>query len=381
MSPGSGIFSVARDAEGKRWRLYTVPVTQPPGGYLVAEAPLDQIDAFISSFRQLVGTLALVGIVVTIAASWLVARSSLRPVDALTGAATAITRSRGFSRRVPEPRRRDELGRLATTFNEMLGSLEEAYRAEQRFVADASHELRAPLTAIQANLELVKRRPDLPESERQEAIDEALRESHRLSTLVADLLALARADAGVSLRMERVELDRVLLESTGQARNLARGQRLEVGTLQPAMVMGDRDRLKQLLLILLDNALKYTPSGGAVTVELIASGKVAELRVRDTGVGIDSEDLPKLFDRFYRADKARARDPGGTGLGLSIARWIVEQHRGAIRLESAPGRGTTAVVTLPLSAVPRTQLRLSYRSQSLHTFPLNFTLRGRRSPQ
>ena len=189
-------------------------------------------------------------------------------MDLLARAAHSITQSRNFALRVPEDGRRDELGRLASTFNEMLGSLEEAYRAQQRFVADASHELRAPLTVLQANLELVQRRPELSREEQEESISEALRETRRLSTLVADLLALARADAGVSLRMEKVELDRVLLESTGEVRRIARGRKLEVGELQPAVVLGDADRLKQLVLILLDNALKYTPADGRVTVEL-----------------------------------------------------------------------------------------------------------------
>jgi two-component system OmpR family sensor kinase len=214
-------------------------------------------------------------------------------------------------------------------------------------VADASHELRAPLTSIQGNLEILERQANLPGEERMEAIGEASREAHRLARLVADLLALARADAGVPLRQEPVEMDRVLMDSVAEARHLTHGQRLEVEHLEPAVVAGDPDRLKQLVLILLDNAIKYTPPDGRVTVRLQQNGTGIEVSVRDTGIGIPREDLPRVFDRFYRADPARSRDPGGTGLGLSIARWIAEQHGGAISLDSHPGKGTTAIVRLP----------------------------------
>jgi signal transduction histidine kinase len=250
---------------------------------------------------------------------------------------------------VPEPSRQDELGRLARTFNAMLASLQQAYQAQKQFVSDASHELRAPLTAIQGNLELIERHPDMPAEDRQEAMGEASREARRLTQLVADLLALARADAGVPLRHERVELDRVVLDALSQARRLAHGQRLEVDALEPAQVDGDPDRLKQLTLILLDNALKYTPREGSISVGLLRNGMTVALEVHDTGIGISKDDLPRVFERFYRADPARRRDEGGTGLGLSIARWIAEQHGADIKLSSEPGRGTRVLVSLPLS--------------------------------
>ena len=232
----------------------------------------------------------------------------------------------------------------------MLDSLEQAYQAQQRFVADASHELRAPLTAIQANLELLQRQPGMAPTERQEAIGEASREAHRLVQLVADLLALARADAGLELRRQPVELDRVLLEAAREARLLARGQRIEIGDLEPVMLEGDADRLKQLFLVLLDNAVKYTAADQQVTLALRRRNGMAEVLVRDNGVGIAADDLPRVFERFFRADPARARDPGGTGLGLPIARWIAEQHGGRLELDSRLGRGTTAKIRLPLKA-------------------------------
>ncbi|MCC7368770.1 MAG: HAMP domain-containing histidine kinase [Chloroflexi bacterium] len=343
---GHGRFDVTADRQGNRWRLHVLPLASL-GQILVVAAPLDRIDASVARFRGLLLGFAVVGTLLTFMVSWLLARGALHPLAVVTATASAIARSRGFGRRVPVGPRDDELGQLTTTFNEMLDSLEQAYRAEQRFVGDASHELRAPLTAIQANLELLERRPDMPVEARQEAVAEASREAHRLTQLVADLLALARADAGAAIPRHPVELDRVLLDTLGSARHLARGRRLDIAALDPTVVEGNEDRLRQLLLILLDNAIKYSPPDGTVTLSLRRNGRTADLTVADRGVGIPPDELPRVFDRFYRADPARARDPGGTGLGLSIAHWIVEQHGGQIGIESAVGRGTTVSVTLP----------------------------------
>jgi len=266
----------------------------------------------------------------------------------MIASAQTIARSRDFAHRLSVPPHQDELGQLATTFNTMLGSLGQAYQAQQRFVGDASHELRAPLTAIQANLELLERRPDMPPADRQEAVAEASREAHRLTRLVADLLTLARADAGSGLRRQRVELDQVLLAVMHQARHLVHGQQVSVGALEPIWVQGDPDRLQQLLLILVDNAIKYTPPGGQITLSLRRQDGRAVMTVQDTGVGIAATDLSHVFERFYRADPARARDPGGSGLGLAIARWIVDQHGGEMTLHSTPGQGTTVTISLAL---------------------------------
>ncbi len=346
--PEPGVLGVATGPDGTRWRLYALPLRN--GRALLAATPLDRVDAATRLFRHIVPLLAGFGAVGTLVAGYLLAGRAIRPVATMTETADAIARSRDFARRVPEPQRRDELGRLAATFNAMLASLHQAYQAQQRFVADASHELRAPLTAIQANLEFIRRHAELPTADRDEAIAEASREASRLARLVADLLVLARADAGLPLRRWRMELDRVLLEAFAEARQLARGQRLEIGRLEPAMITGDPDRIKQLVLILLDNAIKYTPEGGRVTLELQRTGASAEILVRDTGIGIAPEDLPHVFDRFYRADPARSRDPGGSGLGLAIARWIAEQHGGQITIESSLGLGTTVSVRLPLGS-------------------------------
>jgi signal transduction histidine kinase len=341
-----GTLGVTADDDGARWRTYVLPLAGSTDR-LVALAPLGAIDGSIAGFRRLVVLLVALAALASLGAGYALAGRALRPVAALTDTAGEIARSRDFGHRVPVGARQDELGRLAATFNGMLSSLEEAYEAQRRFVSDASHELRAPLTAIQANLELLERYPGMPPEERQEAVGEASREAHRLARLVGDLLALARADDGLALRREEVALDAVAREAFDEARHLARGHRLALERVEPATVVGDRDRLKQLLLVLLDNAVKYTPPEGEVRLAVRRDGATAEVVVADTGIGIGPEDLPRVFERFYRADPARGRDTGGTGLGLPIARWIAEQHGGEVRLESAPGRGTRATVRLP----------------------------------
>ncbi|HWQ14378.1 MAG TPA: ATP-binding protein [Roseiflexaceae bacterium] len=343
--PRAGAFGTL-PAAGGRWRAYVLPVAHD--SFIVALTPLGHLDASMQGFRLSLLALGAAGLGVALSGSMALAERALRPVDRMVATASAIARARDLTQRVPMPPHRDELGRLAETFNTMLASLETAYRAQQRFVSDASHELRAPLTAIQGNLELLRRRPDIPPAERAEVLSEVEREANRLTRLVADLLALARADAGATIRRAPVDLDAVALETLRTARQLAAGQSLVLDPLEPLQVQGDEDRLRQLVLILLDNAIKYTPAGGQVRLGLRERDGQAEITVQDTGVGISAEDLPHIFERFYRADPARGRDPGGTGLGLPIAQWIVAQHGGAIDIQSCPGQGTTVTVRLPL---------------------------------
>ena len=345
---GQGAFGITRDQSGERWRIYVLPLPTS-GRYVEVAAPLGRIDASVDRLAWLLLVLGTLGSGAAFGAAWLLAGRALRPVRSLTATAGAIARSRSFSERVPLTSTEDELRRLAVTFNEMLQSLEVAYQGQQRFVSDASHELRAPLTAIQANLELLEHKPKMSEADRREAVSEASREAARLGRLVAELLALARADAGVAIRSQPVDLDRVALEAVQEARHLAHGRRIEIEKLDPVKLSGDRDRLKELLLILLDNALRYTPEKGLIRLRLERNGTHAEIGVSDNGLGIRPEDLPHVFERFYRADPARSSDPGGSGLGLAIARWIAERHGGSIGIQSEPGKGTQAIVNLPLA--------------------------------
>jgi two-component system, OmpR family, sensor kinase len=359
-------------------RLYSRPLIL--GGRLIG---LLQVARPVGPTEDALTTLQLVlagGIVASIFLSALlglfVARAALSPIDRLTREAEQIGRSQDFGRRVTS-KGSDEVGRLASTFNEMLGQLQSSYatlqtvndrlaatlESQRRFVADASHELRTPLTTVRGNASLLNRFETLTTEDRQAVVDQIAAESDRMARLVSDLLTLARADAGQSLRHEPVALGPLLQDVARQARGLAAGKvAVSVVFLADATVTGDPDALRQLLLILVDNAIKYTPEGGSVTLGLrLDSGSGGERCVRvtvvDTGIGIGPEDLPHIFDRFYRADRARGAG-GGTGLGLAIGKWIVEAHGGSIEAESEIGSGSIMTVTLPAATAtlvaPRT---------------------------
>lgn len=340
-----GHFGLLSDALGNRLRIYVEPL-RDSSGYLAAIIPLSHIDHAVLAFERLMLLMSLGGGLVAFGAGWIVARRALHPVTALTNAAAAIAESRRFSERVADGQSHDELGRLADTFNQMLSSLQDTYESQVRFVAAASHELRAPLTVIQANLDLLQT-ASMPGEDRVTAVAEASAEASRMARLVGDLLVLARADAGIPIRRESVELDRVTIEVLGEAHHLARGHHLELAHVEPCAVWGDRDRLKQLLLNLVENAIKYTPSTGRIEVAITNREGDAMVEIRDSGVGISNEDLPHVFERFFRADPARSRDPGGSGLGLSIAQWVTAQHGGTITITSQLGQGTIVSVRLP----------------------------------
>ncbi len=289
---------------------------------------------------------------------WLLGRRALRPVDQMTTAARRIE-AEHLAQRLDGAEVNDELGRLARTLNEMLARLEAAFEQVRRFSADASHELRTPLTVLKGEIEVALRSPRPPEEYRA-VLHSTLEEVERMARLVDDLLLLSRADAG-ALRLESapVELDHLVEEVAKQGDVLARAKQVEVRLTEvaPLVVQGDGGRLKQLLLNLMDNAIKYTGPGGQVTLGLRPSagpggraGEHAEIFVRDTGAGIPPEQLPRIFERFYRADPVRSREAGGAGLGLCISRTIAEAHGGRIEVESAPGAGSTFRLLLPLPA-------------------------------
>jgi signal transduction histidine kinase len=340
-----------------RWRVYVLPVDSSMRAdghvarYVVGTAPLSELDMSLRRVWRFMMLIAVVGNVVTFGTGWLLAGRALRPVLMLTDAARTIARSGAFTQRVPTDMPRDELGRLAETFNEMLERLERSQAAQARFVSDASHELRAPITVIQANLELLEHQQAMSAAEREASVQAAHAETARLARLVADLLVLARADTGVPMRHDPVDLDRIVMNVLDEARLLAPLRRIEIATLDPVVVTGDADRLKQLVLNLVENAIKYTSADGRISATLRRVGAVAEIELRDDGIGIPADDLPRVFERFYRADPARTRNAGGTGLGLPIALWIARQHGGDIVLASEPGQGTVATVRLPVNTL------------------------------
>lgn len=287
---------------------------------------------------------------------WLLAGAALKPIDRITETASAIQEAHDLNRRIDYSGPRDEVGRLAGTLNRMLErlhgayrSLEEAEAAQRRFVADASHELRTPLTTIRGNVELLEKMGDADPETRAEALADIAGEVGRMSRLVTDLLALARADASLKLKKEVVDLVPLLSETARRGSLLAVETTFLTGDFSPLKdikVVGDTDYLKQLLLILVDNAINYTPPGGEVRLEAQVKEAFAEISVIDNGIGIAEQDLPHIFERFYRADKARSG--GGTGLGLAIARWIAEEHGGIINIISKEEEGSTFIVRLPL---------------------------------
>lgn len=335
---------------GAHIRVLTYPLIVEDSGQLVgylqiASPPLTTVD---QARRDLLTILAL-GIVLAIALSALVgamlARQALRPIDTIIETALTISRADDLERRILYNGPPDEIGRLVAAFNEMLERLEKLFRAQQRFLADISHELRTPLTAIRGNVDLIRRFGPDPES-----LDAIQDEAERMTRLVGDLLLLAKAEAGnLSLAYEPVELDTLLLEVYRHARILGSGLDIKIGEEDQVTVLGDADKLKQLLLNLVDNAIKYTPKGGQITLGLAREDGWARLTVADTGVGIPPEHLPHIFERFYRVDRARSRGGGGAGLGLSIAQWIAQAHGGRITVESEVGRGTTFTVWLPIA--------------------------------
>jgi signal transduction histidine kinase len=276
---------------------------------------------------------------------------SLRPIHRLTQTAKAIGAERDFSRRVEHAGPEDEIGRLAKTFNAMLAELQAAYEQlehalemQQRFVADVSHELRTPLTTLNGNVELLRREPPISPQDRSEVLADMGSESKRLIRLVNDLLALARADAQRTLKTEPVAIKPILEEICRQAQLLAPEREIDCHAPSDVAVMGQPDALRQVLLILLDNAIKHGDGPIAVACEVVDEGAVVS--VRDSGPGIEPELVPHLFERFVAGSEANA----GIGLGLAIAKALVETQDGTIAVASQAGRGTEITVTLPLIA-------------------------------
>jgi len=375
--------------DGQHVRAEALPIRAPINGnsgngpiigILLVTKSLSDADSTMLLLRVLLLISGVATLVGTLIVSWLIATRVLRPLSELVATARSIalstargTRIGNLSRRVRRPGGRDELAQVVETFNEMLASLESATQAQRRFVADASHELRAPLTTIQGNLAFLQRHiEEIPPGERRTMLADAHGETLRLAELVEELLLLARADASQDTPDEAhkteaavdggtrsdppVDLDRTVLQLVRQLRRRLdiEGSKLqlEVGHIEPVRVHGDEESLRRVMLILLDNAIKYTPirdeeGASQVIVSLERMKTQAVLRVRDTGIGIEPADLPHIFERFYRADRARSRQ--GTGLGLSIAHTVVEQLGGHITAESTPGKGSTFSVWLPLS--------------------------------
>lgn len=336
--------------ENEVFLSYSVPVIV--GGQVaeivqVARSIADQ-ERYLSTLRRNLIVGGLVAVAFAFVSGWVMAGIVLRPIHRITQTARAIGESRDLSQRVQYSGPGDELGQLATTFNTMLAQLEQAYKQQQQFVADVSHELRTPLTTLRGNLGLLRREPPISAEDRAEVLSDMEEECDRLIRLVNNLLALARAEARRSFQNRPVEVGPLLEEVCRQAQLLDPSRKIVCSSGAAMTVLADRDALKQVLLILLDNALKHTT--GDVTVSASAERGQVLLSVQDYGPGIEPERLPHLFERFSPV-KGGSSGPN-TGLGLAIARSLVEAQGGTITVESQLGQGSRFTVALPQATRP-----------------------------
>ncbi|GAP13996.1 signal transduction histidine kinase [Longilinea arvoryzae] len=346
---GAPIFHSVATNEQYYLRVLSVPLSTARGAVGVLQVGMN-MGLVVALQRSLAVTLALLTLAAMFLSGlviWFVTGRALAPISALTRVATEITRADDLSRRIPtQGILNDEVGRLVVAFNDTLERLEKLFTTQSRFLADVSHELRTPLTVIKGNLSLMRRMKEVDE----ESMDSISHEVDRLTRLVGDLLLLAQAESGrLPLQLGKVELDGLLLDVVQQLQPLAGDRRLIVSEIDEVQMTGDGDRLRQLLINLVSNAIQYTPAGSRVFIRLSKDETFSRLEVTDTGPGIPAEDLPHIFERFYRGERSRKRSPtSGFGLGLSIAYWIVKNHDGTIEAQSEEGQGTTFIVRLPL---------------------------------
>jgi heavy metal sensor kinase len=359
---GTGLFTTIQTAEGEGLRLLAIPVDlgipepplEPPPSIppalLVIARSTKQIDQALAG---LVHTLIIaVPLALALAAGGgiFLARRALKPVDKIAQTAQEIEES-DLTRRI-DVNTKDELGRLAATLNEMIGRLEKAFQRQKQFTSDASHELRTPLAVIEAESTLALQKERAPSDYRQ-SLETISQESTQMSSLIEQLLTLARADSGKEQwNFAEVNLGKLITNLSTDVEVLCqeKGLSFQLGQTQDLVIEGDEPRLRELFMNLLDNAIRYTPAPGTVSVSVRREGQMTVVAIKDTGVGIPAEDIPFIFERFYRVDKSRSRAEGGTGLGLAICRHIAQAHGGKIEVESQVGMGSTFSVWLPLQS-------------------------------
>ncbi|MBZ0297110.1 MAG: HAMP domain-containing protein [Anaerolineae bacterium] len=337
--------------------IYSYPIIQNESveGYLqVARSTAEQEQALHLLQTSLIGG-SIITMMIAVGIGWVIAGAALKPVNQLTRTAQIIKEERNFERRVQHHGPPDEIGQLAVTFNAMLASLQEAYQqvaqalqSQRWFVADASHELRTPLTIMRGNLVLLQRESGIPEEERKAILTDIVEENERMIRLVNDLLTLARTDRSETIEVNDIRLSPLFAEIERQVTGICEDCTFMVSTPPNATAVAERDLLKQVLLILLDNAFKFTPAQG--TIKLSAEQQAAHtlIRVQDSGIGIAQQDLPRIFQRFYRSDQAR--NGSGYGLGLPIAKALIEKQGGQLIVESSTGQGSVFTIILPTAS-------------------------------
>jgi two-component system, OmpR family, sensor kinase len=349
---GQTIFESAKYPNEPPLRLISVPIIYRGNLLYIVQVgtSMESIEDTLRRFLVLLTVAVPIALAVSLAGGWFLAGRALRPVDAITLAAQRIAAG-DLSQRLTMSTAPDEIGRLAGTFNDMIGRLDASFRQIRQFTSDASHELRTPLTVMKGETELVLRRPR-PIEDYQTVLESSLEEIDRMTHIVDELLFLSRADMGeVKMESLPVALESLVEDIYRQATLLGQDRNIEVvlGTVMPAVVQGDELRLRELLLNLVENAVKYSHPGGKVEVSLIHDGRQARLSVTDHGIGIAPEDHKRIFDRFFRTDDARAHTKKGTGLGLAICAWIADAHKGRVEVKSELGQGSTFTVVLPLA--------------------------------
>ncbi len=348
---GQAFFFTAYSRDGQEVRLYAAPLTVSFNTHLaIAVGRLTtEIKGVLETFRYILGIAGLAVIILAGMGGWFLANRALKPVDRITRTAQEIGES-DLSQRI-NVYSEDELGRLASTLNRMIERLEAAFNRQAQFTADASHELRTPLAIMQAesSLALSKERT---EAEYRKSLELVSQEIAYMSAVIGKLLFLARSDAGKEpLNLEEVNLKELLVELSSDVELLAKEKGLQFRLELPEnlTVRGDRVKLRQLFLNILENAVRYTPNGGSIHASAVRKNETAIVSISDTGIGIPAEHLPHIFERFYRVDKARSRAEGGTGLGLAIAKHIAEIHGGKIEVDSQMGKGSTFNIVLPMN--------------------------------
>ncbi|MBI4336839.1 MAG: HAMP domain-containing protein [Chloroflexi bacterium] len=341
-------FDTGRARDGGELRLYSVPLEEGGRVNMVVQVgeSLRAVASAITKLRQILIVASVVALVAAAMTGYLLAWQGLRPLDEVVALAEAV-RGNQLGRRLAKKRRPAEVQRLADAFHSMLERLDQAFQQQRRFAYDVSHEVRTPLTALRGQIDVMLLDPDLPSGVRA-SLQRMAQECSRLIRLTSNLLLLASQEGGRPLNLARVDLDDLLIEVYQEAKVLAQDHVIRIDEQDQVAVRGDRDLLKQMMLNLVDNAIKYTPEGGTVILFLGRQGTWARFAVQDTGVGIAPEDLPSIFKPFYRARQPQ-RGRGGAGLGLAIVDWVVHSHHGQVRVESTVGKGSTFEVLLPLS--------------------------------
>jgi two-component system, OmpR family, sensor kinase len=352
---GQSIFESAKYPNEPPLRVISVPITYQGNLLYIVQVgtSMETVGETLRRFLILLVVAIPIALAVSLAGGWFLAGRALRPVDEITLAAQRIAAG-DLSQRLGMPTAQDEIGRLAATFNNMIGRLDASFRQIRQFTSDASHELRTPLTVMKGETDLILRRPR-PLEDYKSVLESNLEEIDRMTRIVDELLFLSRADMGeVKMEALPVALEALVEDVHRQARVLGHDRNIEVvlGTVTPMVVQGDDLRLRELLLNLVENAMKYSHPGGKVEIALLQERQEARLSITDHGIGIAPADHKKIFHRFFRSDVARAHTKKGTGLGLAICAWIADLHKGRVEVQSELGHGSTFTVVLPLAPAP-----------------------------